>query len=196
MAGIEEPFPEGVVTFVFTDIEGSTRLFHRIGDGYLDLLDRHHRILRDAWADHHGREVKTEGDAFFVAFAEASDAVMACAEAQRALEAEAWMPEARVRVRMGMHTGLAYPRDRDYVAFAVHQAARVVNAAHGGQMIVSSATAARHQSASFELALQQGVETSIAFSMVLSGRLLEPTSDWLTLVRLHGHAVADRPQTA
>ena len=154
MAGIEEPFPEGVVTFVFTDIEGSTRLFHRIGDGYLDLLDRHHRILRDAWADHHGREVKTEGDAFFVAFAEASDAVMACAEAQRALEAEAWMPEARVRVRMGMHTGLAYPRDRDYVAFAVHQAARVVNAAHGGQIIVSSATVARLGDTPMALTLQ------------------------------------------
>ncbi len=132
-----------MVTFVFTDIEGSTRLFRRIGDRYTALLDRHNELVRRAIAAHRGVEVKTEGDAFFVAFADAVDAVEACAHAQRNLAAEPWPADAEVRVRFGVHSGLASPRGADYVAFAVHQAARVVSAGHGGQILVSSETAAR-----------------------------------------------------
>ena len=134
--------PSGVVTFVFTDIEGSTRLFRRLGDGYRSLLERHNALLRAAWQGHGGSEVKTEGDAFFVAFADAGAAVAACAVAQRSLQQEQWPADAVVRVRMGVHAGLAYPSDGDYVAFAVHQAARVVSAGNGGQIIVSEQAAA------------------------------------------------------
>ncbi len=130
--------PAGLVTFVFTDIEGSTRLFRRIGDRYPVLLDRHHEILRAAWQAFDGYEVKTEGDAFFVAFEEASSAIEACVLAQRNLALEPWPHDATIRVRIGVHVGLAYPRDGDYVAFAVHQAARVVSAGHGGQIVVSA----------------------------------------------------------
>ena len=141
LLGVSE-LPSGVVTFVFTDIEGSTRLFRRLGDAYPPLLERHNELLRAAWELHGGCEVKTEGDAFFVAFADAGAAVAACAEAQRCLQAEPWPPDGSVRVRMGVHAGLAYPRDGDYVAFAVHQAARVVSAANGGQIVVSEHAAA------------------------------------------------------
>ncbi len=132
-----------MVTFVFTDIEGSTRLFRRIGERYPALLERHNELVRGALAAHDGVEVKTEGDAFFVAFADAVDAVEACAHAQRNLAAEPWPADAQMRVRFGVHTGLASPRGEDYVAFAVHQAARVVSAGHGGQILVSSETARR-----------------------------------------------------
>lgn len=129
--------PAGIVTFVFTDIEGSTRLFRKLGPRYEDVLLRHHELLRGAWARHRGHEVKTEGDAFFVAFSDRDDALSACAEAQRLLAAHPWPPEADVRVRMGVHTGPASPRDDDYIAYAVHQAARVVSAANGGQVLVT-----------------------------------------------------------
>ena len=112
--------PAGKVTFVFTDIEESTRLFHRVGDRYPLLLERHRRILRDAWAAHGGAEVRTEGDAFFVAFGDASAALAACAAGQAALSAEPWPEDAVIRVRIGVHSGLAYPHDGDYVAYAVH----------------------------------------------------------------------------
>ncbi len=136
-----------MVTFVFTDIEGSTRLFRRIGDRYPVLLDRHHEILRAAWQAFDGYEVKTEGDAFLVAFREVDDAIDACAYAQRALAIEPWPADATMRVRMGLHVGLAYPRDGDYIAFAVHQAARVVNAGHGGQIVVTADAAAQRAGA-------------------------------------------------
>jgi predicted ATPase/class 3 adenylate cyclase len=132
-----------MVSFVFTDIEGSTRLFRRIGDRYPMVLERHHEILRAVWSAYGGAEVKTEGDAFFVAFADATDAIEGCAAAQRALHAERWPADAVIRVRMGIHTGLAHPRGDDYIAFAVHQAARVVSAGHGGQILVSADTAHR-----------------------------------------------------
>jgi predicted ATPase/class 3 adenylate cyclase len=130
--------PAGIVTFVFTDIEGSTRLFRRLGDRYAELLDRHHEVLRDVWSRFRGREVKTEGDAFFVAFGDAAAAIDACVEAQRCLSAEPWPVGDEPRVRMGVHSGLAYPRGDDYVAYAVHQAARVVATGHGGQVVVSA----------------------------------------------------------
>jgi class 3 adenylate cyclase len=124
-----------MVTFVFTNIEGSTRLFRRIGDRYVGLLERHHALLQDAWLTYGGVEVNTEGDAFFVAFADVGDAIEACASAQRSLVSEPWPPDAGLRVRMGVHTGLAYPRDGDFIAFAVHQAARVANAGNGDQIL-------------------------------------------------------------
>jgi predicted ATPase/class 3 adenylate cyclase len=130
--------PSGTVTFVFTDIEGSTRLIRNLGDEYASALERHREILREAWRRHGGYEVDTEGDSFFVAFDSPADAIIACAEGQLALGAEPWPTGAPVRVRMGVHSGVAIPHERDYVAFAVHQAARVVNTGHGGQIVVSA----------------------------------------------------------
>lgn len=132
--------PAGIVTFVFTDIEGSTRLVHRLGEAYVEVLERHREILRAAWADHHGHELSSEGDAFFVAFEQADDAVRACIAGQRGLLTEAWPENGTVMVRMGIHTGLATPHAGDYVALAVHQAARIVAAGHGGQILVSQQT--------------------------------------------------------
>ena len=130
------------MTFVFTDIEGSSRLFRRIGDAYVDVLERHNELLRQVWGAHGGFEVKTEGDAFFVAFADTASALRACVAGQEALAAEPWPGGVVLRVRMGVHAGLAYPRGDDYVAFAVHQAARVVSAAHGGQVLTTASTMA------------------------------------------------------
>lgn len=135
--------PSGMVTFVLTDVEGSTRLFRRIGDRYPPLLERHRELLRAVWAAHGGHEVATEGDSFFVAFADATAAVDACAHAQRTLRDEAWPPDVVIRVRIGVHTGPASPRGNGYVAYAAHQAARVAEAAHGGQVVLSGATASR-----------------------------------------------------
>lgn len=132
--------PSGIVTFVLTDIEGSTRLFHRLGDRYADILERHREILRGSWAVHGGHETSVEGDGSCVAFATATAAVRACADAQRALAAETWPDGAEVRVRMGVQTGLASPQNGDYVALALHEAARVMAAAHGGQILLSQRT--------------------------------------------------------
>jgi predicted ATPase/class 3 adenylate cyclase/tetratricopeptide (TPR) repeat protein len=132
--------PEGQVTFLFTDIEGSTRLFRRLGDDYVTLLTAHDEAVRDAIERRDGVVVKTEGDAFFAAFDSALDAVRAAIDAQRALVVVTSPDGQPVRVRMGLHTGLAYPRNNDYVALAVHQAARIAAAANGGQIVVSAAT--------------------------------------------------------
>ncbi|HVF32835.1 MAG TPA: adenylate/guanylate cyclase domain-containing protein [Acidimicrobiales bacterium] len=137
----ERALPTGIVTFVFTDIEGSTRMLRRLGDRYSDLLDRHLRLLTEAWDRHRGHHLDSAGDGVLVAFQEASDAVLACAMAQRLLGSEPWPSDGEIRVRMGMHTGLAKPQGHDYRALAVHQAARVMSAAHGGQVLVTAATA-------------------------------------------------------
>lgn len=134
--------PSGIVTFVFTDIEGSTRLVGRLGDGYIGVLERHRQILREAWIRYGGHEISAEGDGFFVAFACAADAVAACADGQQRLAAEPWPEGAEVRVRMGVHTGLATPYGNGYVALAVHQTSRVMSAGHGGQILVSEEAAA------------------------------------------------------
>jgi predicted ATPase/class 3 adenylate cyclase len=134
------PLPRGTVTFLFTDIEGSTRLLARLRDEYGDVLEEHHRMVRAAVAAHDGHEVHTEGDAFFVAFARATDAIAAAVGAQRALVAHAWPEGVEVRVRMGVHTGAAEVRDDDYVGMDVHRAARICSAAHGGHVLVSSST--------------------------------------------------------
>jgi predicted ATPase/class 3 adenylate cyclase len=126
--------PTGTVTFLFTDIEGSTKLLHELGDDYADALDEHRRVLRGAFATHGGVEVDTQGDAFFVAFARASDAARAALEGQRALAVSP------LRVRMGLHTGEPLIRNDGYVGMDVHRAARVMSAGHGGQVVVSERT--------------------------------------------------------
>src|SRR5262245_9475822 len=132
--------PRGAVTFLFTDIEGSTRLVKQLRDRYHDALATHQMLLREAFANHGGQEIDTQGDAFFVAFASARDAVLAAVEGQRALDAYRWPDGAAVRVRMGIHTGQATPVDGRYTGMAVHRAARICAAGHGGQVLVSQAT--------------------------------------------------------
>jgi predicted ATPase/class 3 adenylate cyclase len=132
--------PSGTVTFLFTDVEGSTRLLRRLRGRYAEVLGEHHRLLRAAFVEHGGREVHTEGDAFFVAFARASDAVAAAVDAQRALGSQRWPEGADVRVRMGVHSGEAEVRMGDYVGLDVHRAARICSVGHGGQVLISSST--------------------------------------------------------
>src|SRR5438093_425753 len=107
--------PAGTVTFLFTDIEGSTRLLHQLGDAYAGVLADHRRLLRDAFARHEGVEVDTQGDSFFVAFADPREAIAAAAEAQTVLARHAWPDAAAVRVRMGLHTGEPLVADDHYV---------------------------------------------------------------------------------
>ena len=127
--------PAGTVTFLFTDIEGSTRLLSELGDErYPRVLAEHRLALRDQFARHGGVEVDTQGDAFFVAFSRASDAVAAAEGAQAALA------EGPVKVRMGIHTGEPIVTSEGYVGVDVHRAARVCAAGHGGQVLVTRST--------------------------------------------------------
>jgi predicted ATPase len=126
--------PEGTVTFLFTDIEGSTALLRELGDDYADVLARHHQALRGAVEDHEGVVMGSEGDALFVAFASAPSAVSAAAEAQQALA------DLGVRVRMGVHTGHPTVHEGNYVGLDVHRAARIAAAGHGGQVLLSHTT--------------------------------------------------------
>jgi YVTN family beta-propeller protein len=132
--------PSGTVTFLFTDIEGSTQLLKSLGPAYSEALAEHQRILRAAFAAHHGREVDTQGDSFFVAFGRAKDAVAAAVDAQRDLAAHTWPEGGAVRVRMGLHTGEPRAGDGRYVGLGVHKAARVAAAGHGGQVLLSRTT--------------------------------------------------------
>ena len=134
--------PVGVVTLLFSDIEGSTRLLRELGEGYVEVLSDHHRLLREAWSAHGGVEMGTEGDAFFVVFADPGDAVRAALSAQRVLDSYPWPEGGQVRVRMGVHTGTPRLRDGEYWGIDVHYAARLCAAAHGGQVLVSESTAA------------------------------------------------------
>jgi predicted ATPase/class 3 adenylate cyclase len=126
--------PHGTVTFLFTDIEGSTRLLQELGDEYADVLAGHHRALREEFARHGGIEVGTQGDGFFVVFAKASDALAAAAAAREALA------DGPIRVRMGLHTGEPTVTEEGYVGIDVHRAARIAAAGHGGQILLSQAT--------------------------------------------------------
>ena len=127
--------PAGTVTLLFTDIEGSTKLARRLGDGYRHVLASHRNVLRDAFAEHNGVEVDTQGDSFFVAFGRAHDAVAAAAAAQRALA------DGDVRVRIGIHTGEPTLAEGGYyVGVDLSRAARICAAAHGGQVLLSRAT--------------------------------------------------------
>jgi predicted ATPase/class 3 adenylate cyclase/tetratricopeptide (TPR) repeat protein len=132
--------PNGVVTFLFTDIEGSTRLVKALRGRYPQILAEHRRLVRAAIASHAGHELDTQGDAFFVAFAGAKQAVLCALEIQRALAGHAWPAGVTVRVRIGIHTGNAVPDGGGYTGLAVHRAARICAAAHGGQVFVSQAT--------------------------------------------------------
>ena len=129
--------PEGVVTFLFTDIEGSTHLIQQHGDAWPDLLTTHYELLDDALSAHGGRQVGTRGDAVFVAFDSAANALTGAVAAQAAVSNFPW-PDPPVRVRMGLHTGEAVVRNGDYVGLAVHEAARICSAGHGGQVLVSA----------------------------------------------------------
>ncbi|MBU2663049.1 adenylate/guanylate cyclase domain-containing protein [Actinoplanes bogorensis] len=141
MSGRTE-LPSGLVTFVFTDIEGSTRLARMLGDDYGSVLGDHRSVMRAALSYFNGVELFTEGDSFFIAFPDPGAAVAACVEAQRQLSAHDWpSPDVAPRVRMGMHTGWARPIGDEYASAEVHRAARVSAAAHGGQILCSGATA-------------------------------------------------------
>lgn len=126
---------------LFSDIEGSTQLLSRLGSAYAEALDAQRRVLRAAWAAHAGTEMGTEGDSFFVVFKTAEAALGAAAAAQRDLALLEWPQGERVRVRMGVHTGSPAVHDGGYVGMDVHRAARIAGAAHGGQVVVSAATA-------------------------------------------------------
>ena len=136
----ERSLPQGVVTFLFTDIEGSTRLLQATGDDFVALLEAHREVLRAAFGAHGGREVSTDGDGFFAAFASPSGAVLAAVQAQRELGEHPLLAAHGVKVRMGMNTGEAQLTGHDYVGLAVHHAARVANAGHGGQVLVADST--------------------------------------------------------
>jgi class 3 adenylate cyclase len=135
IGGVRE-LPSGTVTFLFTDIEGSTRLLHRLGNAYADALAEYRRILREAFTRNGGVEVDTQGDAFFVAFARAADALTTAREAQAALGT------GPIRVRIGVHTGEPLVTDEGYVGIDVHRAARIAAVGHGGQVLVSQSTRA------------------------------------------------------
>jgi predicted ATPase/class 3 adenylate cyclase len=132
--------PTGTITFLFTDIEGSTRLLRELSSRYTSLLERHHALIRDVVERHSGMEIRTEGDAFFCVFGTAPDGLAAAVDIQRNLAAEDWIDGHEVRVRMGVHTGVAAVGGDDYVGLDVHRAARISETGHGGQVVVSAAT--------------------------------------------------------
>jgi predicted ATPase/class 3 adenylate cyclase len=132
--------PTGTVTFLFTDIEGSTRLVQRLGPHYSEVFERHCGILRTAIREAGGRELGTEGDSFFVVFESAPAAVAGAVAAQRALASYEWPQGEQVRVRMGLHTGEGTLGGDNYIGIDVNRAARITGAAHGGQVLLSSAT--------------------------------------------------------
>jgi len=132
----------GTVTFLFTDIEESTRLVRDLRDAYADVLDEHRRLLREVVRRHGGEEVDTQGDSFFFTFRRARDCLLAAAEAQRALATHVWPEGGSVRVRMGVHTGEPGRSGTGYHGVGVVRAARISAAAHGAQVLVSDATRA------------------------------------------------------
>jgi predicted ATPase/class 3 adenylate cyclase len=134
--------PAGTLTLLFTDMEGSTHLLQQVGEHYAALLEACRQLLRTAFSKWHGQEVDTQGDAFFVVFARASDAVGAAVDIQRALAAHSWPQGAMVRVRIGLHTGEPQRAAEGYVGLDVHHAARIMSAGHGGQVLLSQATSA------------------------------------------------------
>jgi class 3 adenylate cyclase len=148
-----DPLPSGTVTFLLTDIEGSTLLLERLGPAWGAALDAHHELLRSAIEGAGGQQVNTNGDAVFAVFVRPPDAVAAAAAAQRALAAADWPEGVRLRVRMGLHTGEAERAGQDYAGLDVHRAARISAVAHGGQVLLSSATRALT-----ERALPEGVQ--------------------------------------
>ena len=142
--------PGGTVTFLFSDIEGSTRLLRELGERWEDALAAHNRILRESFAESGGREVDRQGDAFFAVFPTARNAVAAAATAQRALDSYRWPQSADLRVRMGIHTGEPSVGGEGYLGVDVVRAARICSAANGGQVLVSETTRALVRGADLE----------------------------------------------
>ena len=132
--------PSGTLTFLFSDIEGSTRLLRQLRDRYAEVLSAHRTLMRGAFAEFGGEEMGTEGDAFFVAFRRASDAIGAAASAQRSLAAHEWPDGQALRVRMGLNTGEPGVEEEGYFGLGLHLTARICSAAHGGQVLVSQST--------------------------------------------------------
>jgi class 3 adenylate cyclase len=136
------PLPSGTVTFVFSDVEGSTTLLKRLGERFDDVLSTHRRLMRDGFAEHGGVEIDTQGDAFFFAFSRARDAVTAAVQAQRAHAAQEWPEGVDVRVRMGLHTGEPALGSEGYLGLDVVRAARLCTAGSGGHVLLSETTRA------------------------------------------------------
>jgi class 3 adenylate cyclase len=135
--------PGGTVTFVFTDIEGSTRLLQELGDeGYGRVSGEHRRLVRESFGSRGGTEIDTQGDAFFFSFPRARDAVAAAVDAQRALRDHGWPDGREVSVRMGLHTGEPHVGEEGYLGLDVVRAARISAAGHGGQILISETTRA------------------------------------------------------
>jgi DNA-binding NarL/FixJ family response regulator/class 3 adenylate cyclase len=134
--------PTGTVTFLFSDVEGSTEILRKFRDGYADVMADHERLLRSAFQGVGGHEINTQGDSFFVAFRRPKDAVAAALDAQRAIASHAWPEEIDMRIRIGIHTGEATVAGDRYVGLAVHRAARICAAGHGGQVLLSQTTQA------------------------------------------------------
>src|SRR3990172_3901918 len=132
--------PAGTVTFLFTDLEGSTRLLQHLGDRYAALLQEYRRLLQAACRERGGREVYTQGDALFVAFPRAHDAVAAAVSAQQTIARHRWPEDVSVRARMGIHTGEPLKTETGYVGMDLHRAARICQAGHGGQILLSQTT--------------------------------------------------------
>ena len=132
--------PSSTVTFLFTDIEGSTNLLDYLGNQYADVLETHHEIMRNAIRKWKGKEIDTQGDSFFVTFTRALNAVQCAAEMQRLLQSHPWVDNKGPRVRMGLHTGEPLIASTGYVGMDVHRAARIGDAAHGGQVLLSQTT--------------------------------------------------------
>ncbi len=146
MTAIADNLPTGIIAFLFTDVEGSTRLVEALGEDWVGVLGRHSSILNRAIGEHQGHPIKTEGDSVFAVFSEASNAVGAAVDAQIGLAAEKWPDGHPVRVRMGIHTGEAALVGADYIGLEVHRASRISDAAHGGQIVISEPTAALAES--------------------------------------------------
>jgi class 3 adenylate cyclase len=134
--------PGGTVTFVFTDIEGSTRLLQQLGDDYAEVVREHRRIVRETLGAAGGTEIDTQGDAFFFSFTRARDAARGAVETQRELRRHRWPQNAEVRIRIGLHTGEPTVADEGYLGLDVVRAARISAAGHGGQILVSETTRA------------------------------------------------------
>ncbi|UCH58470.1 MAG: AAA family ATPase, partial [Anaerolineales bacterium] len=141
MNGTDTPSATITLTFLFTDLEGSTRLWQQYPQAMKTALARHDEILRTAVEASNGQVVKTTGDGFHAAFTSAFDGLQACINAQQRLSAEAWSETGPLRVRMGLHVGEAQPRGGDFYGTAVNRAARLMSAAHGGQVLLSAAVA-------------------------------------------------------
>ena len=143
MSQLPSQLPGGTVTFVFTDIEGSTKLLQELGDeAYAQVSGDHRRLVRETFAEHGGTEIDTQGDAFFFSFPRARDAVGAAVDAQRALRDHEWPEGWEVSVRMGVHTGEPHMGEEGYLGLDVVRAARISAAGHGGQILISETTRA------------------------------------------------------